>query len=485
MKIFLSPSGKRSYIDFALGSLTTTDRLMARKSTTILQEELYSPDEEVSREDDARVLDLDVEEEAPFLRAQKRVSVRRGTLPKKTATRLLWAAVGLSALLLCAIAASAAYHYGEHDWRFRVESSDNIEISGLQNVTRAQVMEVMGGDFGRNIFFVPLAERQSQLEQIPWVQSASVMRFVPNHLRIEIHERTPVAFARIGSKVILVDAAGTLMDLPQKKTYSFPVIVGMNQNEPASTREARMEIYNDLISQLDAGGGRYSQDLSEVDLNDPEDVKVLTAGSDGEVLLHLGSSDYLSRYKIYVSHVQEWRQQFNKIDSVDLRYDRQIVVNPDLGNVKSQPPLSANAAKAAMAAGVKKAALVNYEHIAAKASAAAAVTINPLQKPAPVKMDTKPLHANAKAATKSAAARKTTLRSAHKVVATKEKPKYQASTARKPVRHVAAPHAKHIEHASIRTTSTRTTSTKTAPKATMTVSKSKKPSPSIPKTQEN
>jgi len=59
-------------------------------------------------------------------------------------------------------------------------------------------MDVMGGDIGRNIFFVPLAQRQQQLEQIPWVESASVMRFVPNRLRIEIHERTPVAFARIG-----------------------------------------------------------------------------------------------------------------------------------------------------------------------------------------------------------------------------------------------------------------------------------------------
>ena len=69
-------------------------------------------------------------------------------------------------------------------------------------------MEVMGGDIGRNIFFVPLDQRKLQLEQIPWVESASVMRFVPNRLRIEIHERTPVAFARIGSHISLIDAGG-------------------------------------------------------------------------------------------------------------------------------------------------------------------------------------------------------------------------------------------------------------------------------------
>jgi cell division protein FtsQ len=339
---------------------------MARKSgPTISQEELYPSSEEAVRPDlaDARVLDLDVEEESPFLRGQKRVSARRGSIPKKTAKRLTWIGVAACLLVLAAIAVGFIYRYGEHSWRFRIESSDDIEIAGLQNVTRAQVMEVMGGDIGRNIFFVPLAQRQTQLEQIPWVEAASVMRFVPNRLKVEIHERTPTAFARVGSKILLLDPSGTLMDLPvgSKNKYSFPVIVGTNPGEPTSTRLARVKIYADVIGQLDSGGGHYSQELSEVDLSDPDDVKVLADNSEGEVLIHLGSSDYLDRYKIYVSHIREWRQQFDKLESVDLRYDRQIIVNPDLGGAAKPAPLSASTAKAAMAAGVKPAALVTRD----------------------------------------------------------------------------------------------------------------------------
>ena len=283
---------------------------MARKTApTISQEELYPPFDEPVREEfeDARLLDLDAEVESPFLRGQKRVSVRRSSLPRKTATRLTWTAVLLLLMFLCTIGVAALYHYGERSWRFRIESSDSIEISGVQNVTSSQVMEVMGGDIGRNIFFVPLAQRKKQLEQIPWVESASVMRFVPNRLRIEVQERTAMAFARIGPKILLVDAVGTLMELPARKKFSFPVIVGMNSGEPLSTRAARMKIYRELVRQLDAGGAHYSQDLSEVDLSDPDDVKVLANNREGEVLVHLGSGDYLQRYKIYVSHVQEWR----------------------------------------------------------------------------------------------------------------------------------------------------------------------------------
>ncbi len=362
---------------------------MTRKSSsTAIQEELYplpgasrhgAPEREPF--DDARLVDLEAEQESPFLRGQKRVSARRGSLPKKTANRLIWVGVALVLFAILGAAGLSLYRYGKHSWRFRIDSSDQIEVSGAQHVAHAQIMEVMGGDIGRNIFFVPLAQRKQQLEQIPWVESASVMRFVPNRLRIEIHERTPVAFARIGSHISLIDAGGTLMELAPggKHRYSFAVIAGMNAGEPLSTRAARMKNYNELVRELDSSGARYSQELSEVDLTDTEDVKVLAADSNGEVLVHLGSGNYLQRYKTYVTHAQQWRQQFDKLESVDLRYDGQIIVNPDLDGMARQPALTPAAAKAAMAAGVKTAAIVNYEKYVTHPAP-----------PAPVKKEAKP-----------------------------------------------------------------------------------------------
>ncbi|MGA2646082.1 MAG: FtsQ-type POTRA domain-containing protein [Candidatus Sulfotelmatobacter sp.] len=334
---------------------------MARKSgPTILQEELYPPSAGAAREEmeDARLVDLDLDEESPFLRGQRRISARRSSLPKKTANRLLWAVVAATVFCAGAFGAALLYHYGEHSWRFRVESSDEIEVTGMQNATKAQIMEVMGADIGRNIFFIPLAQQKAQLEQIPWVESASVMRFVPNRLKVEIHERMPVAFARVGPRMALIDAGGTLMELSPKHRYSFPVILGMNPGEPLSTRAPRMKIYSEMVRELESGGAHYSQDLSEVDLTDLEDVKVRVNDAAGDVLIHLGSSDYLRRYKIYVTHAQGWRQQFQRLESVDLRYDNQIIVNPDMERTAKQVPLNPGMAKAAAAAGVKQASLL-------------------------------------------------------------------------------------------------------------------------------
>src|SRR3954469_3310476 len=134
---------------------------MARRNSTTIQEELYSTAIDSAREelDDARLLDLDAEKESPFLRAQKRVSARRSPLPKKTATKLLWTIVAIAIAAIGAVSVAALYHYGEHSWRFRLQSSDDIDMSGLGNVTRAQVMEVMGADIGRNVFYIPLDQR--------------------------------------------------------------------------------------------------------------------------------------------------------------------------------------------------------------------------------------------------------------------------------------------------------------------------------------
>jgi cell division protein FtsQ len=269
------------------------------------------------------------DEETRFLRTEKRIPVRRGPIAKKTANQLKRAFALAATLALIGGVAWGSHDYGVHAKRFFLASSDNIEISGVQNASRKQVMEIAGADIGRNVFSVPLDERRLQLEKLPWVESATVMRLLPDRLAVNIRERTPVAFVQIGAKIHLVDAGGVLLGPPANRQakYSFPVIHGITETEPLSTRAAVMQIYNRLVNEL--GRGNYTQQLSEVDLSDPEDVKATVNDAGGTVLIHLGSSDFLDRYRLFAAHIGEWRQQFQKVQSVDLRYEGQIVVNPD------------------------------------------------------------------------------------------------------------------------------------------------------------
>lgn len=296
------------------------------------------------------MLDLDDEAESPFLRGQKRVPVRRGALPlpRNAAGRVK------AVLFLALVVAGAAgvwvalERYGTQSWRFRLDSSDNITVSGNNHVSRSQVLDVMASDLDRNLFFVPLELRQQQLEQIPWVKSASVMRLLPSRLKIVIAERTPIAFVEDKAHIQLVDSDGVIMDMPKHQTtkFSFPVIVGISASDPLSVRAARMKIYTQFVKDLDSGGAHYSANVSDVDLSDPDDLKATVTDPKGAVLVHLGTSNFLDHFKTYVAHVEEWRTQFQHLESVDLRYANQVIVNPDSAAAQARME-AANAAAAA------------------------------------------------------------------------------------------------------------------------------------------
>ncbi len=81
-----------------------------------------------------------------------------------------------------------------------IPSSSSIEFEGNTHVTRAQLLGIFGGDVERNIFTVSLEQRRAELERLPWVAHATVMRLLPNRMRVSIVERTPVAFVRQGSQ---------------------------------------------------------------------------------------------------------------------------------------------------------------------------------------------------------------------------------------------------------------------------------------------
>jgi cell division protein FtsQ len=295
----------------------TTQESASERSATRKPKEPAGDSED--REDDA------------FLRARRRVPVRRGLIP---ASR--WGRMGVAAAVVFAIGALLLLAIGirnffRDDSRFRIVSSSSIQIMGNSQVTRPELLSVFGSDLGRNIFFIPLRARRASLEQLPWVEHATVMRLLPDQLRVAIVERTPVAFVRHGNTIGLVDAHGVLLHLPPAamaaKHYSFPVVTGISANDPLPVRAARMHLYQQFITELDSGGAKVSTQLSEVDLSDPEDVWALLPAQGSDIQVHFGDSDFLARYRSYQQHLPEWRQQYPHLASVDMRYENQVVLD--------------------------------------------------------------------------------------------------------------------------------------------------------------
>ena len=337
------------------------------------------------------------EDDAPAGRRQRGVRLRfRWGLPATKWGRL---AAGIALIVLAGICAGAlwlARNMVMHDPRFFIQSASSIEIQGNVHLTRDELVNIFGEDLERNIFYVSLAQRQAQLEQLPWVEHATVMRLLPDRLRVLIVERTPVAFVRQGSRIGLVDASGVLLDMPPHGQgdahYSFPVVTGIQASDPASTRAARMKIFEQFTADLDSSGEKISQGLSEVDLSNPEDVKALIPDQGKDVLVHFGDTDFLDRYRKFEAHLPEWRTQYPALSSVDMRYERQVVLEMQPGTAatgsasaassSAAPAANASAAAPSQAAAKPVAKAVVKPHAKAHAGATKKAIVSKWKKPA-------------------------------------------------------------------------------------------------------
>jgi cell division protein FtsQ len=278
--------------------------------------------------------ELIADDEPRYLRRQKPVEIRR----KKFSGRGWPFYRRLLVLTVAAVVGMAAAVYAT---RFLLYSPavlllkpDQIEVNGNRIVSREAVLQQFVHDRNRSVLRVPLDARRNQLEQIPWVESASVQRILPNRLRVELAERTPVAFARNGNELALIDVHGVVLDRPRGEDLHFPIVTGVSEDLPRDQREKRMQTYEEFMKDVDLVRGGSSDRVSEVDLSNPKDLRVVMTGlasaNDSQaVTIHFGSSEFTGKYKMLVDNFSQWQANAGRVQSIDLQYSRQVVVNSD------------------------------------------------------------------------------------------------------------------------------------------------------------
>jgi len=278
--------------------------------------------------------ELIADDEPRYLRRQKPVEIRR----KKFSGRG-WTFYRRILILSCVgVAGVTVAVYGMQFLLYSpamlLLKPDQIEVNGNRIVSREAVLQQFVHDRNRSVLRVPLDARRSQLEQIPWVESASVQRILPNRLRIELTERTPVAFARNGNELGLIDAHGVILDRPRGEDLHFPIVTGVSEDLPRDQREKRMQTYEEFMKDVELVRGGSSDRVSEIDLSNPKDLRVVMTGlasaNDAQaVTIHFGSSEFTGKYKMLVDNFSQWQANAGRVQSIDLQYSRQVVVNPD------------------------------------------------------------------------------------------------------------------------------------------------------------
>jgi len=290
------------------------------------------------------------EEEPRYLRRQKPVEVRRRKFGKRNWPFYRRAMVMGAAALVGGFALYQLGSFFLYSPRVTLASLDQIEIIGTHYLARQTITEKFAQDANRSVLRVPLDDRRAALESIPWVDRAIVSRILPDRLRVEIVERTPVAFLRNGTDLGLIDGHGVLLDRPVEGDFQFPVVSGLSEATPAAQREQRMGYYTELLLDLTEVKPGAADHVSEVDLSDASDVRATLAGlgemgitgldDQGPVLVHFGNKDFDTKFRVLVENISQWRASAGRVDSVDLRFSKQVVVNPESRAVAVKAPAS-------------------------------------------------------------------------------------------------------------------------------------------------
>lgn len=208
---------------------------------------------------------------------------------------------------------------------FAVES---IVVSGTSQVTSTELGALLDGLRGRNILRVDLDAYRRNLMDSPWVAHATLWRVLPGTIKVQIVERTPMAIARLGGKLYLVDDTGVIIDefSAAYRAFDLPVVDGLIQSpahgDPA-VNAARVSLTGRFLAAL-ADRPDLGKHVSQIDVSDAHDVVVLQ--DDDPVRLHLGEDHFVERLVNYRQLASALHERFTDIDSVDLRFDDRLFV---------------------------------------------------------------------------------------------------------------------------------------------------------------
>lgn len=213
------------------------------------------------------------------------------------------------------------------DARFTLAETDasenpSIHLQGVTFASARAVESVFSEDTGRSVYLLPLQSRRDTLRSIDWVKDATVARVWPNQVYVHVNERRPVAF--VGppfSRSGLIDDDGVILH-PVTARFHLPVLKGLKSADsiPARREKVRRMVY--LLGQL----GGSSENISEVDTSDRDNLKVTQPWDGRMMMLLLGDRNFNVRYQTFVRHFKEIKEKSPHGSLVDLRIDGKITV---------------------------------------------------------------------------------------------------------------------------------------------------------------
>jgi cell division septal protein FtsQ len=244
----------------------------------------------------------------------------------------LWRArvwTGLRTATLAAVLAGAGWYVQDAMTSAAAFEVQELRVIGTRRLSDGEVEGLLDGLKGRNIVTTPLETWRQRLLASPWVRDASLRRALPSTIEVRISERVPLAVARSGNSLLLIDEQGTVVDEfgPRYSALDLPIVEGLldrGGTPDPSPDEARVALVTATLASLREASllGRVSQ----IDVGNVRNVAVVLIGD--SAVLYVGRERFAERVQAYLDMGDRLIRMVQQVESVDLRFENRVYVRP-------------------------------------------------------------------------------------------------------------------------------------------------------------
>jgi cell division septal protein FtsQ len=270
---------------------------------------------------------------APADRRFRRTHVKPARQRKASLARLARSA----RLLVAFCAVAACTYYGAHAVaQARTLQVQDIRVRGNERLARGEVLALVEGLRGEHILATDLGGWRRRLLGSPWVEYAALRRVLPSTVEIVIRERRPLALARLGGSLYLIDEEGLVIDEygPNYAQLDLPIVDGLAGGPPTdgpTIDPARAALAGRVIAAL-AARQDLLQRVSQLDVSNPHDAVLLL--DQDPAFVHVGEDEFLERLQAYLDLSDALRARVPEIEYVDLRFADRVYVRPARGRTR-------------------------------------------------------------------------------------------------------------------------------------------------------
>ena len=240
--------------------------------------------------------------------------------------------IGAFLLLIVFMLSVFIYAYTSEKFNLR-----HVTFQGCKELDERELEKIIRQDFPANVLRIDLLQLKNRLEKETWAKRVEIRRVLPSDLIIFVQERIPSVILELSNELMIADKDGILLGRyePRFGKLDVPVLKGILGEDAEGYRlyqdenAARIQQAIVMLSEIESGLPQYTQRISEIDVSDRENMKILLVDDTAEVFL--GEKDYLKRFRTFINNLSEYQKlklQYNEFASIDMRYDGQIVYRP-------------------------------------------------------------------------------------------------------------------------------------------------------------